>query len=440
MTTHNWKQILQLAMPLILQQLCLQMQIWIDRAMLGHINAAFFSALGNTSVPYYMITSAITAVCGGTAILVAHSIGAGDLVRVRRIAQASFLGNSILSLLAFLLFLFCSDDIFRLMGVQSPILEYCISYTQILSLSLLVLGFSGTATAIVQGLGLTKIILFAGIAGNLLNILLDWLLIFGNLGFPALGIRGAALATVTANFVSAGLLLLFVLRSPKMPVAIRLPRSLSGQFAHYRQVLSLGIPSGVEFALWNAGNMMLVSYLNRLDPMAAGIYTLVFSVETVPLLIYMGFANAGLTLVGQETGARSPQQARRTGLICLGFSMSVCLLVAVIFRAFPRPLLTLFTDDPSILDTAAPYLVFISWILFPKAINNVIGLCIRGMGDTRWMLYTQIFGTCFMICAGYCLILKTVLGLSGVFITLLADESIRGAVNLLRFLRPASLD
>lgn len=80
--------------------------------------------------------------------------------------------------------------------------------------------------------------------------------------------------------------------------------------------------------------------------------------------------------------------------------------------------------------------MFVSWILFPKAVNNVIGLCIRGMGDTRWMLYTQIFGTLFMITAGYILILHAGFGLIGIFITLLADEATRGIVNLLRFIFP----
>jgi Na+-driven multidrug efflux pump len=100
---------------------------------------------------------------------------------------------------------------------------------------------------------------------------------------------------------------------------------------------------------------------------------------------------------------------------------------------FPRPILTLFTDDTTILDISVPYLKFIAWILFPKAVNNVIGLCIRGLGDTRWMLYTQIFGTLFMIIGGYLLILRSGLGLLGVFVTLLADEALRGVVNLLRF-------
>ena len=433
MKSANSRRILSLALPLILQQLCLQMQIWIDRAMLGHVNAAFFSAIGNTTVPYQMVTSTITAICGGTAILVAQGIGAGDHRQVRETAESSFLGSALLSAAAFVFFLFFSRPLFQIMGLQSPILEYSTSYIRILSFSLLVLGPVASATAILQGLGFTKIIMTAGLVGNVLNILLDWLLIFGKFGLPAMGLEGAALATVLANFAAAPMTILFVLRNPQMPVKLQLRTSLSEQLKGYGRVLRLGIPSGLEHALWSVGNLIMVSFLNRLDMMSAGIYTLVFSIETVPLLIYMGFANAGLTLVGQETGANDPERARRTGFLCLGFSLIICLVVAVLFRAFPRQLLTPFTDDVYILETAAPYLKFVAWILFPKAVNNVIGLCIRGMGDTRWMLFTQIFGTLFMICGGYVLILGTGLGLYGIFLTLLADEALRSIANILRF-------
>lgn len=429
------KQIFQLALPLILQQFCLQLQIWIDRAMLGHLNAEFFSAIGNSDAPYHMVVSTITAVCGGTAILVAQGIGAKKPDHVREISGASFLGSSILCAGFFAFFFFFAKDLFRLMGVQPPILEHSTVYIRTMSFSLLILGPAATATAILQGLGFTKVIMAAGIAGNFLNIALDWLLIFGNLGFPALGIQGAALATVIANFLSAGLTILYVLCSPGMPFRLDPAFPLSGQLRCYRQVLQLGIPSGLEYALWNVGNLILISLLNRVDMMAAGIYTLVFSIETVPMLLYMGFANAGLTLVGQQTGANDPKQAKRTGLMCLYCSLVVCVAVGVIFHVFPMQLLGLFTNDRDTLSISVPYLIFVSWILFPKAVNNVIGLCIRGLGDTRWMLLTQIFGTCFMVCCGYWLILSAGMGLSGIFITLLLDEALRSIANLIHFLR-----
>lgn len=425
--------IFRIALPLILQQLCLQLQIWIDRAMLGHLNAEYFSAVGNALVPYNAAVAIVNAICGGTAILAAHRVGERDMDGLRRVARASFAGNSLFSALAFLFFLFFSDAVFGLMGVGEGLLEGASAYLSIVSFSLPVLGPVSTATAILQGFGLTKMIMLTGIVGNLLNIVLDWLLIFGRAGFPALGLEGAALATAAANLISATILLLYVLRSPALP--FRGGKRAAGErlLRGYGQVLKMGLPSGLEYALWHLGNMFVVSYLNRLDIMAAGIYTLIFSIETLPLLIYMGFANAGLTLVGQETGAHEPGRARRAGFRCLGFAALVCLGVAALFLALPKGILGLFTDELTLVEYAAPYLMFTAAIMFPKAVNAVIGLCIRGTGDTRWMLMTQVFGTVFVIVCARLLIFRAGLGLMGIFVTLLADESLRGIMNLIRF-------
>ena len=124
MKNRTASQILRLALPLILQQLCLQLQVWIDRAMLGHLNAVFFSAIGNTLVPYQMVVSTILAICGGTAILVAQGSGAKDEAAIRSAAESSFLGSTLLASVGFACFFLCSDGLFRIMGVRGEVLGY----------------------------------------------------------------------------------------------------------------------------------------------------------------------------------------------------------------------------------------------------------------------------------------------------------------------------
>ena len=185
--------------------------------------------------------------------------------------------------------------------------------------------------------------------------------------------------------------------------------------------------------LWNIGTLIVISFLNRLDIMATGIFTLIFSIETLPLFLYMGFANAALTLVGHKTGADDHRQAIGAGFRCLRFSLVICAFFAALFLLFSKGILRLFTNDLSLIGYAAPFLMFVSITVFPKSINNVIGLGIRGMGDTKWMLYGQIFGTVLVIILSYVLIFIVNLGLWGIFITLLVDETVRGIINLLRF-------
>lgn len=428
---NHTKAILRIALPLILQQLCLQMQVWVDRAMLGHVDSAYFSAVGNTLVPYYAITNVINALCGGTTILIAQSVGAKNFPRMKKFAENSFIGHSAVSLMAFLFFFFFSRPLFGLMGVQEPVLSYSLSYVKVLSFTLLLLGPVGTATAVLQGVGLTKPIMVCGVAGNLMNIVLDYLLIFGKCGLPAMGIEGAALATTLSNFATAPLLIAYVLRCRKLPIRIHLPKSFD--WRAYAQVLRVGVPSAVETGLWNVGNTIVVSFLNRLDMMSAGIYTLVFSIETLPVMFYMGFANAGLTLVGQKTGENQHRQATKNGFSCLRFALVICLVIAVLLWLFPAKILGIFSNDPVMIADSVPLLRLVAFILFPKAVNEVIGLGIRGRGDTRWMLMTQVFGSVLVVSLAYALLLVVKTGLIGIFITLFIDELLRGTANLLHF-------
>lgn len=433
MIKANTKAILRIALPLILQQLCLQMQVWIDRAMLGHVDSAYFSAVGNTLVPYYAITNIINALCGGTTILIAQSIGAKQFQRMKTFAENSFVGHTAVSVAAFLFFFFFSEPLFRLMGVQEPVLGYSLAYVQVLSFTLLLLGPMGTATAVLQGVGLTRPIMICGVTANLINILLDWVLIFGKFCLPAMGIRGAALATALSNFLTAPFLIAYVLRCERLPMPIRLPKRFDRKA--YAQVLRVGVPSAAETGLWNVGNTIVVSFLNRLDMMSAGIYTLVFSIETLPVMFYMGFANAGLTLVGQQTGGQNHKQATRTGFSCLRFALIICFVIALILWFFPSQILGIFSSDPSLIEASVPLLRLVAFILFPKAVNEVIGLGIRGRGDTRWMLMTQIFGSVLVVSLAYVLLLEVRMGLIGIFITLFIDELLRGTMNLIHFSR-----
>ena len=429
------KRIFKIALPLIIQQFFLQLQIYVDRAMLGHVNSDFFSAIGNVLVPYFAVTAIITAICTGTAILIAQSIGAKDEAQCKNYAECSFIGNSLLSLTALAFFFFCSGYMFKLIGVQSPILEYSTSYIKIISFSFLALGLSATSVSILQGIGITKIIMYAGIISNIINILFDWFLIFGNSGFPQMGINGAALASIIANFTTAAILIFYVFVSMKITFKLNIFDALRFRWNKYVNVLKIGVPSGLEFALWNVGNIIVVSFLNRLDLVSVGVYTLVFSISTFPLFIYMGFANAALTLVGQKTGENQHKQAINVGFMCLCFALIFCIFFSFLFIILPKEILGIFTNDNDYINYAASFMIIVSITMFPKAINNVIGLGIRGMGDTKWMLYGQIIGTILVIILSYIFIFIVKMGLMGVFLTFLIDETLRGIINILRFLK-----
>lgn len=379
------------------------------------------------------MAATLLAIATGTTILVAQNIGAKKISAAKKYSEASFAYNSLFSLILFLLWFGMPKAIFYLMGVKSPILEYSTRYVRFLSISLIFFGMETTAVSVMMGVGITRPIMYAGFIRNILNIVLDWLLIFGNLGFPAMNIEGAALATTISNMIAGPLLIGFVLFSKKIPFKISIKEVLKAKWSIYKEVVRIGIPTGLETLLWHIGNLILIRFLNVLDTMAAGIYTLVFGIELVAYWVYLGIAKAAMTLVGHKTGEKDHKGAINIGLTCIKYSMVVCVAFSLFFILFPKFILGIFTHDASLISRALPFLFIISITLYPRSVNVVIGHAIRGLGDTKWMLYSQIFGTFFVLIFSYTLIFVFELNMIGIFIAILSDELIRSIINFLRF-------
>ena len=160
--------------------------------------------------------------------------------------------------------------------------------------------------------------------------------------------------------------------------------------------LKLGIPAAAEDFAWNFGNIMLIRILNSISATAAGVYTIVFGIEVIPVCVFAALGQATLTLAGRETGKGDLQQMRKIVITSFLWSMELATFFLVLFMAIPKPIMSMFTQDQTIIASAAIYLAIVSINLYPKSGNIIIGSGIRGYGNTKWMLGTQLFGTVFI--------------------------------------------
>jgi putative MATE family efflux protein len=426
--------IMKISVPFVISGLLQQTQILVDRAFLGNINSNFFSAIGNVFYPYTITLAIIWSITTGTTVLVSQKIGARQLNDATLHSASSLKYNSILSIILFFIWFFFAESIFKFLGVQEPILSYCIRFIRFLCFSLLILGVDTTSASILQSTGITKPILYAGILRNVLNVILDWILIFGNLGFPRMEIEGAALATSISNFVSGIYLLTYLILNKKTKLKLNLKNVITAKLKYYTKVIKIGIPASLEELLWNFGALVLIYFLNKIDSLATGIYTLILGVELFPLQICFSISKATIVLVGRKTGERDIRNAIKITMLTLKYAFIVCIIFALIYILLANHVLSIFTQDSAMIDRSIPFLIIVSIMMFFKALNMIMGSGIRGYGDTKWMLFTQIGGTIFTIATSYLLVFVLKLSLYGIFFTLLADEFIRSGVNTLRFM------
>lgn len=429
------KNLLVIALPIMLNGLISQVQMIIDRAFIGRLDILFMSAIGNATAPMWTTMSFLNALTMGATILISQAIGAGKIDEAKTYTASMFKFNNFVALILFLFWVFGARLIYRLMGVSENVLAPCLTYTYFFSPIFLIMGIGSSCAAMLQTCGDTKPLIAYGIIRSGLNILLDWLLIFGHWGGPAMGIGGAALATTISEFLGGIVLIVLIIRNKKLFTRPKFVEILKPRFTYYWNSAKLGIPSAAEDFAWNFGNIMMIRILNQVNEMAAGIFTLVFSIEIIPSVILMSLGNATLTLTGQEVGKKDAVQAKRIGKTSFIWSMGIAVICLVTFILAPKQLMSIFTTDVAVVTLAASYLYLIGINLFPKAGNVILGSGIRGYGDTKWMMYTQFFGTFFVIAVASLFVFGFKMGIIGVFCAVICDELVRCIINGYRFKR-----
>jgi putative MATE family efflux protein len=426
-------QMFSIATPIMFNLLFFQLQIIIDRAFLGHVNSDFLSAIGNVSFPLWTSMSVIWALGTGTTILISQSLGAKNKLKAESYCASAFKYNSILSLILFLVWFIFSDVIFKLMGVVEPILSYSTRYVKIMSFGILTIGLVTSTNAVFQGSKITGPMMYTGFFRNTLNVILDYSLIFGHFGMPKLGLEGAAIATVIADFIGSFSLFVWMYLDKRLPIKIKFKKALFSPFKEYLNIIKIGIPASLEELLWNAGNLTLVRYLNMLNIVASGIYTLIYSIELIPALIFVSLGQAVSTMTGYKTGEGNKKEIKKivnTGLIS---AFIVSITIAVIFLFFPKIILSIFSKDTDLINQSILFLFVSCFTFIPRSSNIIYGGGIRGQGNTKWMLYTQIFGTFFITSISYFFIFTLKFGILGLFIGMFTDELVRAFINGIKF-------
>ena len=435
MISNYKRDLLKIAFPIMLSNLIAQIQMLIDKIFLGRLDVVYMSAVGNATAPMWTTMSLVFTIAIGSTILISQAIGAGDKEKTFEYAASTFKFNNVISIILFLFWTFFSRPIFKIMGVADSVIDYSVSYAVLYAPIFLITGLGSSINVVLQTSGYTKPLVISGIIRAGLNIFLDWALIFGNCGFPEMGVRGAALATTIAEYIGGFVLLFILVRKKDLLTKPSFKQIIHAKFSPFFRGLKLGIPAAAEDFAWNLGNLLLIRILNAISATAAGIYTIVFGIEVIPVCVFSALGQATLTLAGRETGRGDLKQMKKIVLTSFVWAMGLATFCLALFMAIPKPIMSMFTQDQSIIASAAIYLAIVSINLYPKSGNIIVGSGIRGYGNTTWMLGTQLFGTVFITAVASIFVFGFKIGITGVFLAVCADEFVRCIINTWKLFR-----
>ena len=277
--------------------------------------------------------------------------------------------------------------------------------------------------------------MLAMLAANLLNAGLNWMLIYGNLGMPALGAEGAALATTAVRWflfaATAGYVLLRVDRE-----RYGLRGTIEDATRVARQLRQLGLPLGIAHGLESAAFAAMVLFSGLLGPAAIGGYQIAMNMLALVFMCAVGFATAASVRVGNAVGRRDGAAMRAAGWSAVGIAAVVQLGCAVLFVTAPATLAAAYSNDPAVTVIAIPVIMVGGLALLPDGMQGVLMGALRGTGDV-WPatgLYLFSFWG-VMVPTGYYLGLHTEFGASGLMAGVLAGTVIAAVLLGARFAR-----
>src|SRR4029077_20043354 len=225
---------------------------------------------------------------------------------------------------------------------------------------------------------------------NLLNALLDWVLIFGHLGAPALGVPGSAWATTTSRWVMAALLL--GLSWPELRHRLYPLRPEVGQWAPLGRMLVLGVPIGLQYALeWGVfGTVLLL--MGRIGTIAVAAHQIAINVASLAFMVPLGVSAAATVLVGHAVGRGDADGARRSAGAALATGVSFMALMALVFLLVPSAIARVYSEDAAVIALAATLLPIAGAFQIFDGIQVVSIGILRGLADTRAPFVIAVLG------------------------------------------------
>jgi MATE family multidrug resistance protein len=241
-----------------------------------------------------------------------------------------------------------------------------------------------------QGMHVVRPIMLALVSANLVNAAGNWVLIYGNLGLPALGVAGSAWATTAARVYMAGFLYVAIRKLHRERERPRVRVVFDS--ARIRRLIALGFPAAAQITLEVGVFAAATALAGKLDPVSSGSHQIALNLAALAFMVPLGIASSGAVRVGHALGARDPARAAHAGWTALALSSALMLMIGAVFFLFPAPMLRAFTDDTRVLSIGVGLLhVAAAFQLFDGAQAVATGI-LRGTGETRTPMITNVLG------------------------------------------------
>ncbi|MDO5028481.1 MAG: MATE family efflux transporter [Bacillota bacterium] len=426
---------LKVAWPSVLESFFIALAAMIDTMMVGKLGPYAIAAIGLTTQPKFIGFIAFIAINISVSALVARRRGQEDKKGANEVFLTAITIAIILVILVSIVSVSLADPLMRFSGSKEDTHLYAVEYFRIIMGGIVFNVVAMTINAAQRGSGNTKIAFVTNLVSSVINIIFNYLLIGGNFGFPALGVRGAAIATVFGSFV-AMIMAIRSLFNPSSLIDIKyiIDSKIKMSFKTFKSIFQL------SFNIFFENLAMRVGFLITAIT-AAGLGTRAFAVHNAGMnILSLGFSFAdgmqvaAVALTGRALGEGKKDLAIIYGHVCQKIGFGISILFSLIMFIFGKNIMGLYFKEPEIIADGLIITRFMMVIVLLQISQIIYGGCLRSGGDVR---YTLVVGIIAVTIIRSAVTLATVnvfeLGLYGIWIGILSDQLTRFVLLRHRF-------
>lgn len=388
-TRGDLADLLRLALPVVVVQVGLMAMGVVDSIMVGHVSPTALASVAIGNLYFFGLAVFGMGVLMALDPVVAQAVGAGDEPTIARAVQRGLLLAVGLSVPTCVLLL-TARRFLTWIGEPAAVIPDAARFARIMIPGVLPFFAFVVFRQSLQAMGRMRPIVLAIVLSNLLNALLDWVLIFGHLGAPAMGVPGSAWATTISRWVMAALLL--ALSWPELRHRLFPLRPEIAEWRPFVRMLVLGVPIGLQYALeWGVfGTVLLL--MGRIGTVAVAAHQIAINVASLTFMVPLGISAAATVLVGHAVGRGDADGARRSAGAALATGVAFMALMALLFLLVPEAIARVYSEDAAVIALAATLLPIAgAFQIFDGTQVVSIGI-LRGLADTRAPFVIAVLG------------------------------------------------
>lgn len=360
-------------MPVLLSSLFQRLVSIVDIFLTGGLGAAAIAATGLGQLLMLVAMTVFWGLSTGTTVVIAHLWGAGKKEEGGRAAFVACIACLVLTVFSSIVGSVWGGELAKMMGAAPDVQALASEYIRLVFLWMIWTTGLNVLSAVMHGVGDTRTPMEAIILVNILHVMIAWPLIYGKFGFPALGVKGAAIAINMSEFIGCSYLLIQALR--KRYILFSRP-----DFILFGRIWNVGWPVALERIAQQSGQLFYSSFIIGYGTTAYAAHQIGLSIESLSFMPGAGMGIAAATLMGQSIGARKLRQARVSHNEALRLAIIVMTCMALVFFFVPQHLLAFFTHDPEVVEKGTVFLKM------ADSIGDFICICREFAGNRGYVL------------------------------------------------------